>query len=184
MRLIAWQHYLYPYYCFLQWNSHLNWSGEVICTDQAQFTRFLTLKRLNDGFITNTPLFTSSVDNCDVFISCLDLWRHPFTAVVSKWCNAKFLHIYSGEETNSSTFWMAWGRVHFSDLEWSVHLLIRHLPCISSILSHELEVFNAHCLMLQLGHRVIDTVLPCCDVILLPRWWRRKLISKKTSTIR
>ncbi len=121
----------------------------------------------------------------DVFISCLDLlWRHPFTALVSKWCNAKFLHIYSGEETNSSTFWMAWGRVHFSDLEWSVHLLIRHLPCISSILSHELEVFNAHCLMLQLGHRVIDTVLPCCDVILLPRWWRRKLISKKTSTIR
>ncbi len=39
------------------------------------------------------------VDYCDVFISCLDsFWRHPFTAedpLVSKWCNATFLQIYS-----------------------------------------------------------------------------------------
>ncbi len=39
-------------------------------------------------------------------------WRHPFTAedpLVSKWYNAKFLQICSDEETNSFTFWMAWG---------------------------------------------------------------------------
>ncbi len=42
-------------------------------------------------------------------------WRHPFTAEdpsVSKWRNAVFLQICSDEETNSSTSWMAWRRVH------------------------------------------------------------------------
>ncbi len=36
----------------------------------------------------------------------LSIWQHPFTAVdalMNKWCNAKFLQICSGEETNSST---------------------------------------------------------------------------------
>ncbi len=56
------------------------------------------------------------VDYCDVIISCLDsFWRHPFTAVdplLSKWCNATFLQIYSDEETNLSTSWMARDWVH------------------------------------------------------------------------
>ncbi len=43
------------------------------------------------------------------FLSCfyqllgLSFWRHPFTVkdpLVSKWCNTKFLQIYSNEETN------------------------------------------------------------------------------------
>ncbi len=52
----------------------------------------------------------------DGFVS-YKFWRHPFTAddpVVSKWCNAKFLQICSHEETNSSTFCMAW--VHFQQI--------------------------------------------------------------------
>ncbi len=47
----------------------------------------------------------------------LSFWRHPFTAedpLVSKWCNATFLQIFSVEETKSSASWMAWGWVHFS----------------------------------------------------------------------
>ncbi len=37
-------------------------------------------------------------------------WRHPFTAedpLVSKWCNAKFLQIYSEDEASSSASWMS-----------------------------------------------------------------------------
>ncbi len=37
-------------------------------------------------------------------------WRHPFTAedlLVSKWCHAKFLQIYSEDETSSSASWMS-----------------------------------------------------------------------------
>ncbi len=88
------------------------------------------LKHLNDGFITNTQLFTSQ----DVkwwtgvmwitwgFLWCfyqlfgLSCWWHPFTAedpLVSKWCNAKFNQICSDEWTNLSIFWMAWGGVNF-----------------------------------------------------------------------
>ncbi len=62
-----------------------------------------------DLFITNMQLFTSTMLT-DGF------WRHPFTAedpLVSKYSNAKFLQICSDEETNSSTFWMAWEWVHF-----------------------------------------------------------------------
>ncbi len=48
-----------------------------------------------------------------VLISCLDsFWRHPFTAddpLVGKSCKAKFLQMFSNEETNSSICWMAWG---------------------------------------------------------------------------
>ncbi len=44
----------------------------------------------------------SGVDDCDVFISCLNsFWRHPFTAedpLMSKWWNATFLQICSDEE--------------------------------------------------------------------------------------
>ncbi len=56
------------------------------------------------------------VDYCDAIISCLDsFWRHPFTAVdplLIKWRNATFLQIFSDEETNSSTSWMAGEWVH------------------------------------------------------------------------
>ncbi len=41
----------------------------------------------------------SHVEYCDVFYQLfgLSFWRHPFTAedlLMSKWCNAKFLHIF------------------------------------------------------------------------------------------
>ncbi len=58
----------------------------------------------------------------------LSFWRHPFTAehtLVSNWCNAKFLQICSDQETNSSTFWMAWGWVHFQQISifgWTIPL--------------------------------------------------------------
>lgn len=46
--------------------------------------------------------------------------------------------------------------------------LIVDLPCVGAIVCHEFQVLNAHCLMLQLSHGVVHTVLPCSDVILLP----------------
>ncbi len=81
------------------------------------------------------------VDYWDVFFQLfgLSLWRHPFTAegpLVSKWCNAKFLQICSHEETNSSTFWMAWGWVNFQQISifgWTILLKIQyvlwHIKC-------------------------------------------------------
>ncbi len=48
-------------------------------------------------------------DYCDVFISSLDsFWRHPFTPedqLMSKWCNAKFLQISSGEQIHLHFGW-------------------------------------------------------------------------------
>ncbi len=65
------------------------------------------------------------VDYCDVIISCLDsFWRHPFTAedpLLSKWRNATFLQIFSDEETNSSTSWMA------SAFVANVHIWVNYL---------------------------------------------------------
>ncbi len=76
-----------------------------------------------DLFITNMQLSTSQDVNWVVWITCgllgcfyqlfkLSFWQHPFTAedpwrhsftaedpLVSKWYNAKFLQICSGEET-------------------------------------------------------------------------------------
>ncbi len=49
----------------------------------------------------------------------LSFWRHPSTTednLVSKWSNAKFLQIFSGEETNPSISWMTWGWVILSKL--------------------------------------------------------------------
>lgn len=46
--------------------------------------------------------------------------------------------------------------------------LIVDLPCIGTVVCHKFQVLNAHCLMLQLSHGVVHTVLPCSDVILLP----------------
>ncbi len=62
-------------------------------------------------------------------LSGLSFWRHPFTAEdpsVSKWCNTTFLQICSQVETNSSTPWMAWGRVHFQQISifgWTIPLI-------------------------------------------------------------
>ncbi len=39
--------------------------------------------------------------------------QHP---LMSKWCNVKFLQIYTDEETNSSTSWMVWVWVHFHQM--------------------------------------------------------------------
>ncbi len=82
-----------------------------------------------DLFITNMQLFASQCIHCwtgIVWITSgllwcfyqlfgLSFWRHPFTAedpLVSKWCNATFLQIYTDEETNSFTSWMAWEGVN------------------------------------------------------------------------
>ncbi len=73
----------------------------------------LKLKLLNDRFISYRQLFTFYQ------LFRLSFWRHPFTAedpLVNKWCNATFLQIYSDEETNSSTSWIAWGWVHFQQI--------------------------------------------------------------------
>jgi len=69
-----------------------------------------------DLFLTNMQLFTPQEVNrgtgevwinrgllwCFHQLFGLSFWRHPFTAghpLVSKWCNAKLLHICSHEET-------------------------------------------------------------------------------------
>ncbi len=39
-----------------------------------------------------------------------------YRALVSKWCNVKFLQICSDEETNWSTSWMAWGWIQFQQI--------------------------------------------------------------------
>ncbi len=52
---------------------------------------------------------------CSYQLLELSFWRHPFTAedpLLSKWCNATFLQIYSNEEKKSTT-WMSWEWVHF-----------------------------------------------------------------------
>ncbi len=60
----------------------------------------------------------------------LSFWRHPFTAedsLLSKWCNATFLQIFSDEKSNSSPYCMAWGWVHFKQFQicgWTIPLNI------------------------------------------------------------
>ncbi len=58
--------------------------------------------------------------NGDVFISSLDSHSdgtHSLQRIHwwsdGKWCCANIFQICTDEEINSSTFWMAWGRVHF-----------------------------------------------------------------------
>ncbi len=69
-------------------------------------------------------------DYCDVQMFEHLFWRHPFTAeypLASKWCNAKFLQIYSDTKTNSLTSWMAWEWVHFHQtliFVWTISLTI------------------------------------------------------------
>ncbi len=55
----------------------------------------------------------------------LSFWRHPFTAedpLLSKWCCATFLWIWSDKETNSSTSWMACERVFSTFLCLGEHI--------------------------------------------------------------
>ncbi len=56
------------------------------------------------------------VDYCDVFISCLDSHSDGTHSLQRShwWASDGMLHFSkSDEETNSSTFWMDWGWVHF-----------------------------------------------------------------------
>ncbi len=79
-------------------------------------------KILNDGLESSGLLW------CFYQLFGLSLWRHPFTVedpLVSKWCNTKFLQICSSEDTNSTTFWMVWGRVilqQFFIFGWTIPL--------------------------------------------------------------
>ncbi len=77
----------------------------------------------NDGFFFLTNMqdvnwWTGVILSCFYEPFGLSFWRHPFTAKepLRKYCYAKFLQICSDEETNSSTFWMAWGWVHFQQI--------------------------------------------------------------------
>ncbi len=58
----------------------------------------------------------SGVDYCDVFISCLDSHSDGTHSLqrIHWWASDGKIHFSkSNEETNSSTFWMAWGWVKF-----------------------------------------------------------------------
>ncbi len=90
-----------------------------------------------DFFSKNMHLFTSQDFKWWTWITCrllwkfdqlfgLSFWRHPFTPedpLVSKWCIAKFLRICSDEETNSSKYLKAWGRVNIQQIKFLVDLL-------------------------------------------------------------
>ncbi len=96
----------------------------------------LKLKCINDGIVTytNMPLFTLQDVNwlpgvmcftCGLLL-CFFIMFYILTAPIhcrgsigEQWCNAKFLQICSNELTNSSTSWMAWGRVNFQLLKGS-----------------------------------------------------------------
>ncbi len=68
------------------------------------------------------------VDYCGVFISCLDSHSDGTHSLQSIhcWTSDAMLHFSkSDEETNSSTSWMAWKRLHFQQifiLGWTVPL--------------------------------------------------------------
>ncbi len=83
----------------------------------------------------------------------LSFWRHPFTAedpLVSKWYNAIFFQICSDEETNSSTFWMAWGWVHFQLIfmfGWTIPLTWCQQHKVIGLISRECN----DCYAMQVG---------------------------------
>ncbi len=86
---------------------------------------FITIFSLHKTFIYESCGLL--VDDRDVFISCLDSHSdgtHSLQRMLTKWCNDKFLQIYSDEETNSSTSWMAWRWVHFSPLYGDIITLL------------------------------------------------------------
>lgn len=55
-------------------------------------------------------------------------------------------------------------------------LLIVHLPGVAAVLGHQLQVLDAHSLVLQLRHGVVDALLPRRDVVLLPGGWSRQFV--------
>lgn len=65
---------------------------------------------------------------------------------------------------------------HCADWIWRLYALVVGLPCVGSIMRHELQVLDTDRLVLQLGHRVVHALLPRCNVILLSWWGRRQLI--------
>lgn len=58
-------------------------------------------------------------------------------------------------------------------------LLVVHLPGIAAMLGHELQVLDAHGLVLQLCHGIVHTLLPRRDVVLLPGGWGGQLVPAK-----
>ncbi len=99
---------------------------------------------LMDLFLTNIQLFTSQNINWwtgVMWITCgllwcfyqlfgHSFWRHPFTSLVSKWCNAKFLQICSHEETNSSTSWKAYQQIFIFWVNYSFNTSKLHVICL------------------------------------------------------
>ncbi len=76
------------------------------------------------------------VDYCDVFISCLDSHSDGTHSLqrIHLWASDEMLHFSkSDEETNSSTFWMAWEWVHFQQIlifGWTIPLTsMKHFHC-------------------------------------------------------
>lgn len=57
-------------------------------------------------------------------------------------------------------------------------LLIVHLPSIAAVLGHQLQVLDAHSLVLQLRHGVVNAFLPRRDVVLLPGGGSRQFVSE------
>lgn len=63
------------------------------------------------------------------------------------------------------------------------HSLVVDLPRVCSIMRHELQVLDPDGLVLQLGHGVIDTLLPGGNVVLLSRCGGWKLIPPQQNRI-
>ncbi len=106
----------------MNWYFHQKWQFKVkmpwwIC---FRSTSFLLHKILIDRLELYGT--TCGLLWCFYQLFGISFWRHPFIAedwLVSKCCNAKFLQMRSGEQTNSPTSWMVWGWVHF----WQIFIL-------------------------------------------------------------
>ena len=64
------------------------------------------------------------------------------------------------------------------------HSLVVELPGVGAVLGHELQVLDADRLVLQLGHGVVDALLPGGDVILLACCGRRQLVPAQKLTMK
>ncbi len=115
------------------WNRTKNrpYNRGVICLAGSNSMELILMM---DLFLTNMHLFTcqdvnwrTGVDYCDVLSA---VWSLILTApihctLVSKWCNATFLQIFSDQETNSS--WIALGWVYFQQFfGWTTPLTYRN----------------------------------------------------------
>ncbi len=86
------------------------------------------------------------VDYCYDFIIMFYILTAPIHcrgSIGEQWCNAKFLQICSNELTNSSTSWMAWGRVNFQQIfisNWTIKGVIRckihFTSCLNIVCTH------------------------------------------------